>query len=438
MTVQKFSFPYPWTGLSDAEINAFLEEHDITVPEYWFALPTADKKSFLNVRNGRRINALSIGRMGDAVLNEPRHPWYQKRNHIRIPKYAESKKYLDADWVGGGGSDVPVNDIVFDTPESLDRIISNPELPFASKAFVDESGSGGKKFVRIVSGTGGTFAHSAAIIQPAIEGDGELRVLFRLSGTEPGTSQSHGVSLLMRQILDDTDAGSSYSLGHIIRTGQTQRIRLLINGVSSVLDFSTAALPFSHNEWVWAVFRVIDDRMKGYYYREAVADPGVFLLDAGDLTWNEAHGEAALSFQGGSALNMDIAELHFTPMSTPSTDWTVLVGQSGTTYGANGNTSPAGGGSYGKIIPGAIASGPIIFGVISTPTSTAFRVRFGVGGNEQVPGVTSFTLTIEGYGTITVTWNGTALLYELTGASAIRTFLLNNIGRSLTVSGFPA
>jgi len=44
---------------------------------------------------------MPIGSMQDPVLNEPRHPWYQKRNHVRIPKIAESKKYLDEAYVGG-------------------------------------------------------------------------------------------------------------------------------------------------------------------------------------------------------------------------------------------------------------------------------------------------------------------------------------------------
>jgi len=41
--------------------------------------------------------------MQSPVLNEPRHPWYQKRNHIRIPKISESKKYLDAQFLGSVG-----------------------------------------------------------------------------------------------------------------------------------------------------------------------------------------------------------------------------------------------------------------------------------------------------------------------------------------------
>ena len=45
--------------------------------------------------------------MQEPVLNEPRHPWYQKRNHVRIPKIAESKWWLDAEFVGGE-SNAPV------------------------------------------------------------------------------------------------------------------------------------------------------------------------------------------------------------------------------------------------------------------------------------------------------------------------------------------
>lgn len=47
---------------------------------------------------------MTIGVMLSPVTNEPRHPWYQKRNHVRIPKRAESKKYLDAAFVGAGGA----------------------------------------------------------------------------------------------------------------------------------------------------------------------------------------------------------------------------------------------------------------------------------------------------------------------------------------------
>jgi hypothetical protein len=34
-------------------------------------------------------------------LNTPRHPWYERRNHVRIPRMAESRQYLDAAFVGG-------------------------------------------------------------------------------------------------------------------------------------------------------------------------------------------------------------------------------------------------------------------------------------------------------------------------------------------------
>lgn len=39
---------------------------------------------------------MAIGMMRAPVLNQPRNGWYQKRKHRRIPKRAESKKYLDA------------------------------------------------------------------------------------------------------------------------------------------------------------------------------------------------------------------------------------------------------------------------------------------------------------------------------------------------------
>ncbi len=42
--------------------------------------------------------------MRDPVLNEPRIPFYQKRNNVHIPREAESKKYLDASFVLSMGS----------------------------------------------------------------------------------------------------------------------------------------------------------------------------------------------------------------------------------------------------------------------------------------------------------------------------------------------
>jgi hypothetical protein len=41
--------------------------------------------------------------MKNPVLNEPRHEWYQKQNHVRIPKIGECKWYLDEAFTGGGG-----------------------------------------------------------------------------------------------------------------------------------------------------------------------------------------------------------------------------------------------------------------------------------------------------------------------------------------------
>lgn len=42
--------------------------------------------------------------MRDPVLNEPRIPFYQKRNNVHIPREAKSKKYLDASFVPSMGS----------------------------------------------------------------------------------------------------------------------------------------------------------------------------------------------------------------------------------------------------------------------------------------------------------------------------------------------
>lgn len=67
--------------------------------------------------------------MDSPDLNEPRHPWYQKRYHCRIPKIAESKKYLDLAWInnpagtGGGDYQNPNND---GFTYILDQIIKEP------------------------------------------------------------------------------------------------------------------------------------------------------------------------------------------------------------------------------------------------------------------------------------------------------------------------
>lgn len=58
--------------------------------------------------------------VANPVLNEPRHPWYQRRNHKRIPRMAESRLYLDASWVGGGAwTEVPFPVALADTPGTV-------------------------------------------------------------------------------------------------------------------------------------------------------------------------------------------------------------------------------------------------------------------------------------------------------------------------------
>lgn len=42
--------------------------------------------------------------MIDPVSNEPRNGWYQQRNHVRIPKSAESTRFLDAFYTKQGGN----------------------------------------------------------------------------------------------------------------------------------------------------------------------------------------------------------------------------------------------------------------------------------------------------------------------------------------------
>ena len=44
--------------------------------------------------------------MQDPRLNIQPHEWYAKVRHVRIPRIAESKKYLDYAYTGGGGGGV--------------------------------------------------------------------------------------------------------------------------------------------------------------------------------------------------------------------------------------------------------------------------------------------------------------------------------------------
>lgn len=45
--------------------------------------------------------------MTDPVINRPNNPWYAKVNNVRVPKVAESKKYLDNAYTMAGGEPPP-------------------------------------------------------------------------------------------------------------------------------------------------------------------------------------------------------------------------------------------------------------------------------------------------------------------------------------------
>lgn len=55
---------------------------------------------------------MTIGRMINPELNNKRNAWRAKRNHVRIPRIAESKKWLDAFYTAGDSGVPPIpNDI---------------------------------------------------------------------------------------------------------------------------------------------------------------------------------------------------------------------------------------------------------------------------------------------------------------------------------------
>lgn len=46
--------------------------------------------------------------MATLVSNRPDHPWYQRRYHVRLPRMAESRAYLDAAFLPGAIIPIPV------------------------------------------------------------------------------------------------------------------------------------------------------------------------------------------------------------------------------------------------------------------------------------------------------------------------------------------
>jgi hypothetical protein len=211
--------------------------------------------------------------------------------------------------------------ILFDSAEKL-RLWENPNGALGSGAFliptsvgfVDQSGAGGKKFARIVSGAGSTSDHSALRLLTQL-GDGSYKWLLRNSGTQPGASTSHGASVLVRQSMGDVSGSDNgYALGHI-KYGGTDRTRLrkIVGGSATVLDGDDASPPFLHDEWYFAELKISGTSLEGRYWREVDARPSSPLLSASDATFGAAVGHPAISFQGPSTLSIDVAAFIFTP-----------------------------------------------------------------------------------------------------------------------------
>jgi hypothetical protein len=192
---------------------------------------------------------------------------------------------------------------------------SNISIPPASVTLIDETGSGGKKFFRIIATTLTSFQHSVIRLKGSF-GDGYHRVLFRISGTEPSTSQSHGIALHNRFSIDTgaNSGGTSYSLGHFIRTGTTQRIRELVAGSSTVISSNTNALPFNHNEWAWAELYINGTTIEGRYWKESDSRPASPSLSATDSTLSESDGDSGISMLGRNTTNGDVAKYVFIPI----------------------------------------------------------------------------------------------------------------------------
>jgi hypothetical protein len=212
--------------------------------------------------------------------------------------------------------------IVFDDPDAL-RLWENPNGAYgsggylvpASVSLVDETGSGGRRFARVVSGAGTGYDHSALRLLTNL-GDGAYRWLLRNAGTQPGASTSHGASVLVRQSMgaaEGTDDG--YALGHIKYGGTDRtRIRRLVAGAATVLDGDDASPVFAHNQWYWAELMVSGTSLEGRCWIDGDARPTTPLLAATDATFSAADGHPAISFQGSATLAIDVAEFRFTPV----------------------------------------------------------------------------------------------------------------------------
>lgn len=125
-------------------------------------------------------------------------------------------------------------------------------------------------------------------------------------------------------------------------------------------------------------------------------------------------------------------------VTSPSLGWEWTIGQSGTSYGVNGNSTGDGTTtSFGSLVPG-MAGSAILYGLLSAGgAGDNIRCRVGASGNSQFPGsVSSFVMNIEGFGDVTMTWNSSLSLYAAVGTGA-RTYVTGQAGNTLTVTGFP-
>ena len=208
----------------------------------------------------------------------------------------------------------------FDTPlffkfiEWNEAGADNP-LPPASVTLVDESASGGKRFMRMQATNLTTFQHSAIRVKGSF-GDGYHRILFRISGTQPSNTQQHGPAIHNRfSISPGVNAGgSSYNLGHLQRGGSPNRIRRIVNGSSTVLVQNATPLPFAHEEWAWAEVFVNGTTIEGRYWKEADPRPASPTVSATDATITEAQGDSGISMLGRDNVYADIAKFVFIPI----------------------------------------------------------------------------------------------------------------------------
>lgn len=238
-----------------------------------------------------------------------------------IPSNVEPRRFVEGDLylIAATPTAWTLN---FDNEASLQYIendVDNP-LPVYALTLEDETGSGGKAFMRLQATDQTSYEHSVIRIKGNM-GDGYYRMLFRVSGnTVPGGSTQHGPALHVRQNIDESgDAGTSYSFGHFRQTGTgagsaPNRIRLLIDGVSSVLDWDDAALPFAHNQWAWAELYVNGTTLEGRYWLENDTRPTDPVVAATDGTLDINDGGAAISMLGRNTVFGDIASFVFIPV----------------------------------------------------------------------------------------------------------------------------